>query len=241
MIEVVVVDDDFRVAAIHAAYVEKVAGFRVVGEAHSAGALFEVLERRAADLVLLDLYLPDLHGLEVLKRLRLRTRGTVGVDVLVVSAAQDVASVRTAMQCGAVHYLLKPFGFPSLRDKLLSYQALRRQLDGVREASQSSIDRLYASRAGGVGGGDVQTSPTLDAVADILCAAEGDLSAADVASRLGASRATAQRYLTRLEALGRAEMSPRYGAAGRPEHRYRWSGAPRARIPPAQSGAPSAR
>lgn len=221
MIRVLVVDDDFRVAGVHAAYVEKVPGFCVVGEAHSAAAVFDAIGRLEVDLVLLDLYLPDLHGLEVLRRLRARPVG--GFDVIVITAANDIASVRAAMQGGALHYLLKPFDFSALQDKLVTYRAMREKLASARRADQHDVDRLFGAlaqpglRANTAG----VSNHTLAAVEAVLAGGEQDLSAAEVAERLGVSRATAQRYLARLEALQRATVVPRYGKAGRPEHRYK--------------------
>lgn len=221
MIRVLVVDDDFRVAGVHAAYVARVPGFCVVGEAHSAAAVFDALGRGGVDLVLLDLYLPDLHGLEVLRRLR--AAGVGSVDVIVITAANDVASVRAAMQGGAVHYLLKPFDFGALRDKLLAYHAMHEEMASARVADQRGVDRLFGALAGARPAAGA-SNHTLEAVEAVLAEEEEDLSATEVAERLGISRATAQRYLARLEALSRASVRPRYGRAGRPENRYSWGG-----------------
>ena len=219
MIRTLVVDDDFRVAAIHAAYVEKVPGFSVVGRAHTAEALVTSLGPLQPDLILLDLYLPDHHGLEVLKRLRQPTSIASDIDVFVITAASDAASVRSAMQCGAVHYLLKPFGFPALQEKLIAYREMRRQLLALRQADQLSVDRLYSTMSR-TPNAPTHSTRTLEAVEQLLNECEGELSAVEVAGRLGISRATAQRYLSQLETSGKITMTLRYGAAGRPEHRY---------------------
>lgn len=224
MIRTIVVDDDFRVASIHAAYVGKVPGFEVVGCAHTAEALVASLASLRPDLILLDLYLPDHHGLEVLKRLRQPTSFVNDVDVFVITAASDAASVRSAMQCGAVHYLLKPFGFPALQEKLISYREMRRQLQALRQADQLSVDRLYSAMSGPASTPSPapHSTYTLEAVEQLLVDDDRELSANEVAASLGVSRATAQRYLSQLELAGRITMAPRYGAAGRPEHRYRY-------------------
>jgi two-component system CitB family response regulator len=222
-IRTVVVDDDFRVASLHATYVEQVPGFTVVGQAHSAAAVFDAVLRLQPHLLLLDLYLPDQHGLEVLRRLR--APGAPDIDVIVITAANDIASVRAAMQGGVIHYLLKPFDFRVLRQKLLAYHAMRNQLAIAHRADQHGVDRLFAVHGHPAGSGreSNHAQHTLDAVESLLANHEEGLSANEVAAILGISRATAQRYLTKLESLSRATISQRYRATGRPEHRYRWN------------------
>ncbi|HTR90427.1 MAG TPA: response regulator [Trebonia sp.] len=226
MIRTLVVDDDFRVAAIHAAYVNKIDGFEVIAEAHSAAEAVSAVDRLRPDLMLLDLYLPDEHGLKLVARLR---DGHPPVDVIVITAAKDADSVRVAMQSGALHYLLKPFSFPVLRDKLLSYSQMRTRLSALRSASehgadQRTVDRVFGAlratdQLAGVKGRSVHT---LEAVEQLLSETDADLSAAEVAERTGMSRATAQRYLSHLHEVGRVEIKLRYGSGGRPEHGYRW-------------------
>ncbi|WP_033318860.1 response regulator [Streptomyces yerevanensis] len=223
MIEVLVVDDDIRVARVNAAYVEKVAGFHVAGEAHSATeALQQVEALPQLDLVLLDHYLPDDTGLAVVQEMRRRGHQT---DVIMVTAARDVSTVQAAMRHGALQYLVKPFAFAGLRAKLEAYAALRRTLDGGGEAEQAEVDRIFgALSAGSEPGLPKGHSPTTaEAVRRALLSAEGPLSAQEIADRTGLSRQTAQRYLKLLERTGRATLSLRYGDAGRPEHRYVWA------------------
>ena len=98
MIRVVVVDDDFRIAGIHAAYVDKVDGFQTIAQVHTAAEAIAAVDRLRPDLLLLDLYLPDEHGLELAARLR--RDGHPPVDVIVITAAKDADSVRVAMQRG---------------------------------------------------------------------------------------------------------------------------------------------
>ena len=108
--------------------------------AERAAAAVDAVDRLRPDLMLLDLYLPDEHGLKLVARLR---DGHPPVDVIVITAAKDADSVRIAMQGGALHYLLKPFNFPVLRDKLLSYAQMRTRLSALREADQRTVDRVF--------------------------------------------------------------------------------------------------
>ncbi|MBT2413676.1 response regulator [Streptomyces sp. ISL-12] len=223
MIEVLVVDDDTRVARVNAAYVEKVPGFRVAAQAHSAAeALRRLQTLPRLDLVLMDHYLPDRTGLTVVQEMRRRGHQT---DVIMVTAARDRATVQAAMRQGALQYLVKPFAFAGLRVKLEAYAELRRALDGGGEAEQAEVDRMFgalsASSEPGLPKGHSPT--TAELVRQCLMRAEGSLSAQEIAERTGVSRQTAQRYLKLLERTGRARLTLRYGDAGRPEHRYVWA------------------
>lgn len=227
MIGVLVVDDDPRVARINAAYVRKVAGFEVVAVAHSAAEAMareaELAEAGApVDLLLLDHYLPDGNGLGVVRELRALGRHS---DVIMVTAARDVATVQAAMRHGALQYLVKPFSFAGLRGKLEAYAALRRTLDGGGEAEQAEVDRIFGalSAVSAVPELPKGHSPTTaELVRQVLLAADGPLPTQEIAGRAGVSRQTAQRYLKLLERTGRVRLSLRYGETGRPEHRYVW-------------------
>ncbi|MFJ8587921.1 response regulator [Streptomyces sp. NPDC093595] len=224
MIRVLVVDDDVRVAEINAAYVAKVPGFEVAARAHTAAeALARVEELPGLDLVLLDHYLPDRNGLAVVRELRRRGHET---DVIMVTAARDVATVQAAQRHGALQYLVKPFNFAGLRPKLEAYAALRRTLDGGGEAEQAEVDRIFGALSVGSGAPDLpkgHSPTTAELVRQVLLAAGGPLSAQEIAERAGVSRQTAQRYLKLLERAGRVRLSLRYGETGRPEHRYAWA------------------
>jgi response regulator of citrate/malate metabolism len=222
MIEVLVVDDDVRVADVNAAYVAKIPGFRVAAKAHSAAEALRLVEEFPVDLVLLDHYLPDETGLAVVRRLRERGHQT---DVIMVTAARDVATVQAAMRHGALQYLVKPFSYAGLRAKLDAYAILRRTLDGGGEAEQAEVDRIFgalsATPAPELPKGHSPT--TAELVRRALMGAEGPLSAQELADRTRLSRQTAQRYLKLLERSGRVRLSLKYGDTGRPEHRYEWA------------------
>ena len=223
-IRTLVVDDDYRVAAIHRQFIERLPSFSVVGVVHTARDALARAAEDHPDLVLLDIYLPDRPGLEVLRELH--ATGRPPVDVIVITAANDVGTLRSAMQGGIVHYLVKPFQFNAFREKLESYAALRSRLHQIREVHQDEIDDVLATLRAGA------SSPTLPKglspatfalVARALRGVEDDLSAEDIAGRTGVSRVTSRRYLDHLARSGLVEITMRYGKTGRPEHRYRWT------------------
>lgn len=222
-IRVLVVDDEPLIAEAHAQLVGRVAGFAVTGIVHDgAGALRRVRDPETQpDLVLLDFHLPDVHGLEVCRSLR---ASGVEVDVIAVTSTRDLAAVRSAASLGVVSYLLKPFAFAALRDKLERYAEFRRQLHADRDVSaQTEIDRAFATLRGfdraALPGG--VTAETLDAVAGAV-RTSGAASAAEIADACGVSRVTARRYLEHLADANVVARAQRHRGSGRPEIEYRW-------------------
>ncbi|MEW2545021.1 response regulator [Streptomyces sp. NPDC047002] len=218
-IRVLVVEDDPVAADAHELYVGRVPGFAVVGVAHTRAEAVRLLDRRAVDLILLDLYLPDGHGLQLLRAMR---AGGHQADVVAVTSARDLALVREGVSLGVVQYVLKPFTFATLRERLVRYAEFR---GAAGEASgQDEVDRalgaLRAPEPAALPKG--LSAPTLTAVTGALRASDAGLTAAELAVEVGISRITARRYLEHLVTAHRAERSPRYGQVGRPELQYRW-------------------
>jgi response regulator of citrate/malate metabolism len=223
-IRVVIVDDDFAVAHVNRAFVDAHAGFTVVAEAHTGEEALAAIAVHCPQLVLLDIYLPDLGGLDVLRRLR---ASGDEVEVIAVTAARDLETVRHARLLGVRHYLVKPFSGASLAERL---DDVRRGIAADRAGPGTTLDQRAVDRALGIPSTRSTALPkglstvSLERVAAGLAAREADASAAEIAETLGMSRVSARRYLEHLVATGAAVVAPRYGTAGRPEHRYRVSG-----------------
>jgi response regulator of citrate/malate metabolism len=232
VIRTLVVEDDAMTASIHRSYVERVPGFEVVGEAHTGKEALELTRSLRPDLLLLDIYLPDMSGLDVLRTLR--EAAQPHVDVIAVTAAKDVSTLRTAIHGGVIHYLVKPFFFDTLRERLEGYAALHQRLDRLRDPDQHDIDHVFSllrtqgrhALPKGI------SAPTLELVVDAMRENDEELTAAGVAGRTGISRGTARRYLEYLALTGVIQLTLRYGTTGRPEHLYRW--ADRLTVPPAR-------
>jgi response regulator of citrate/malate metabolism len=221
MIEVLIVDDDFMVARIHSGFVERTPGFTVTGVAKTGAEALELASRLQPDLVLLDVYLPDVSGLDLLGDLR---EAAPEVDVLVISAAREADTVRRALRGGIVHYLMKPFAYDDLRVRLEHYQQAYAAMEG-EHADQSDIDRVFNITPSGKRLPKGFSAETLRLVEETLRSRDAeatDLSAAETAGLLGISRVSARRYLEHLSDQGKVEVSLRYGEVGRPERRYSW-------------------
>jgi response regulator of citrate/malate metabolism len=220
VIKVLVVEDDQLAAEAHRQYVERLPGFTVAGVVHSGADALRFCEREPVDVVLLDFYLPDTHGLTVCRALR---AGGLAVDVIAVTSARDLTVVRTAVSVGVVQYLLKPFTFASLRDKLEGYARFRQRAERPGEVSgQADVDGILAA----LRTGDQRSlpkgmsGPTLESITQVLAEASDGLSAAAAAALTGVSRVTARRYLEYLADNGLAQRRPSYGQVGRPEVRF---------------------
>jgi response regulator of citrate/malate metabolism len=225
-LSVLIVDDDFMVARLHSACVDGTPGFRTAGVAHTAAEAVREAVRLQPDLVLLDLYLPDGAGLDVLRRIREDVPRT---DFLVISAAKDTDTVREAQRAGAVNYLIKPFEQAELRARLGHFRTAHLAMAGARSTDQAHVDRLFP--APGTVGVSARSdalpkglsAPTAALVANALRAADtAGLSASECAAGTGLSRVSARRYLEHFASAGRAEVHLRYGTTGRPERRYTW-------------------
>jgi response regulator of citrate/malate metabolism len=220
MIRTLVVDDDYRVARVHAASVARVPGFTCTGQAHSAAEARAAIAADPPDLLLLDIYLPDEDGLSLLRSLHTAPGAP---DCIVISAARDLQMVRSAMQMGAVYYLVKPFGFHQLRDQLEAYRRWRNRASTEGVADQATVDSLYGLLRGSSSAVAARRylSPTAQKILDVVRSAPQPVGASQIAEELGASRPTVQRYLAKLERQGMIELHLEYGATGRPHHRYR--------------------
>ncbi|MHC9294905.1 response regulator, partial [Mycobacterium sp. LTG2003] len=213
MRDVLVVDDDFMVAEIHRRFVERVDGFRAVGVARNGQEALTAAAELRPDLILLDVYLPDMTGLEVLQRLR--AEGDL-VGVIMITAARELDTVRGALDGGAADYLIKPFEFDQLRAKLAAFAARADALAAEGGASQSMIDALFGGSSSATAplpkGLGVETGRlVMDAVR-----ATGEVSAAECAELVGISRVSARRYLEHYLSTGALELRLQYGT-GRPE------------------------
>ncbi|MDN5878319.1 MAG: response regulator [Micrococcaceae bacterium] len=222
-----IVDDEPLTAQAHADYVRRIPGYVVDAVVLTGGEALARLDAAATvgapiDLVLLDMNLTDLHGLDVARRIR--GRGHT-VDIIAITAVRDLHVVKTALSAGVTQYLIKPFSFAVFRERLDNHRNFRLNLaDAEGTATQASIDSALAALR--------TVAPTrlpkglqeetLAAVSGARQSKPTALSATEVADVVQLSRVTARRYLEYLAGADQAIKSPRYGTPGRPEYEYRW-------------------
>ena len=156
MRDVLVVDDDFMVAEIHRRFVEQVDGFRAVGVARTGTEALAAARELQPQLILLDVYLPDMTGLEVLQQLR---SGGDRVGVIMITAARELDTVTGALDGGAADYLIKPFEFDQLKAKLEAFAARADALESADGVDQSLIDSLFGGAGSTVTAGGAAQGP----------------------------------------------------------------------------------
>ncbi|KGJ75699.1 hypothetical protein GY21_09660 [Cryobacterium roopkundense] len=232
LLRTVIIDDDRHIAGIHTGFLLAHGGFDVVGVATTGTEGLELISTKRPDLVLLDIHLPDISGIDVLRAARLLPGDPV--DIIAITAARELETVRAAMAGGVMHYLVKPFASAVLLDRLDQYVqhrlTLRERHNGhARPLDQAGIDEMLRPRPKpDVPRGSAELSKglsptTLDAVTAALRAATSGSSAAAVAGELGLARVSARRYLEFLVTQDQATITQKYGQAGRPEKLYEWS------------------
>jgi response regulator of citrate/malate metabolism len=225
---VLVVEDEPAAAEALALHVGRVPGFVVSGVARTGAEALRRVAGDDPDLVLLDIGLPDVSGLEVLRRLRAAGRT---VDVLATTRARDLAVVRAAVAFGVTQYLLKPFTATTVREKLERHAAFLASLRESAPVAQDEVDGLLGAlrpvAADDPGLPKGISRESLRTVVAALRALPAAGSAAEIARALGMSRVTTRRYLEYLVDAGLARREARYGGgSGRPELEYRWEPLP---------------
>lgn len=208
---VLVVDDDFRVANMHAGIVSAMPGFTVTATVTTLAA---ARKTDAVDLALVDVYLPDGSGVDFVRELH--------GDAIMLTAAAESHTVRAAMAAGALGYLVKPFLPTELAARLAGYARYRKFLSAptvTPEAVDAALDALRPKIVAPQKD-NVPPSPTKTLVLQALRASQTPMSAAEVSAEIGVSRATAQRYLAGLASTGEVKVGLRYGTTGRPEQEF---------------------
>lgn len=227
MIQVLIVEDNIRNAEINKRFVEKVEGYQAAGIATDGRQAMELLEILTPDLVLLDLYLPDVQGFDLLRHIKLNHTRT---DVIMVTAAKELHTVREAIHGGIFDYILKPVIYERLQETLEKYKSFRNKITALeQQGSGSTVDQYKIDQLLRLNEGEKSRSLfpkgidqlTLDKVTAYTNRTETQFTAEKVSADLGISRSTSRRYLEFLVSSGKVSADLAYGSVGRPERVYR--------------------
>jgi len=224
-LQVLIIEDDTRIAEINRRFVEKVPGYQVIGIATNQQQAQEQLEVLRPDLVLLDIFFPDMNGLDMARYIQEHHRET---DVIMITAAKEVETVRDAIRGGVFDFIVKPLVFERFEKTMQDYRTYRRKLDHLTaersQINQEEIDQLI--NAGQKSQKESYLPKgidnlTLEKVTAVISREQNGLTAEAVGKEIGASRSTARRYLEYLVAKGTVCADLSYGVVGRPERVYR--------------------
>jgi two-component system, CitB family, response regulator len=229
-IEVLIVEDDLRIAEIQKRFLEQIEGFHAVGIAASyieAKTLIDILK---PDLLLLDVYFPDMNGLDLLKETKQQRKQ---MDVIMITATKEIHKVQEAISIGVFDYIIKPVVFDRFKQSLLRYKDYHGKLlqfgkENIN-VTQQQVDKLLRKEVDGVGNEKSYLPKgidplTLEKVMEVLGKVEYGLTAESVAKDIGISRTTARRYLEHLVTMEKIDADLSYGTVGRPERVYMVTG-----------------
>lgn len=218
-----IVEDDHKIAEIQRRFIERLPDINLCGIAHTLADARDLIEVMSPDLILLDVYFPDGNGLDLLRELRAMDSRS---DVILITAAKEVDTLRSALRGGVFDYILKPLVFERLEEAVNRYKEHLRQLSCLNQLAQKEVDALLPRGSAD----DSQTTDetrlpkgidgiTLDKIREVILA-DHEWSAEEVGNAMGASRTTARRYLEYLVGKGELTAEVTYGSVGRPERRY---------------------
>ena len=217
MIKVLIVEDDPMVAFINKHYLDKIGNIKTVGPVSTEEEIISIIETEKIDLVLLDVFLPEKNGLEILKNLR---KNKYRVDVIIISAANSPSELREAFACGIVDYLIKPFQFERFEEAINKYKFKMNLLNGESELNQKDVDSLYSNSK-------ISELPkglnrlTLERVVSFLKNNSNVVwTLREIASEMNLSNVTIKKYMDYLENMGEIQVEVAYGNIGRPEYKY---------------------
>jgi two-component system response regulator DctR len=223
-LQVILVEDDPMVQEVHRQYIEKIDGFTVIGAASNGLKGLELARKYQPDLAIVDLYMPYLSGIEMLKGLR--SEG-LSIDIVAITAASDIETIHKVLQHGAFDYIMKPFTFERIKKSLKNYQIYRSGLKEKINLSQQELDKLLFASLNDQNENGSGALPkglndkTLKKIIGFISSEENNpVSAEEVAEGVGIARVTARRYLDFLEKEGKVRIHVQYGGVGRPINRY---------------------
>lgn len=221
-IEVLIVEDDMRIAQIHEKFLEQIGGFKTIGMSHTLEEAKIWLDTLRPDLVLLDIYLPDQMGIELIDYIR---QNNLETDIILITAAAEVEIVKKAYASGVIDFLLKPLTLQRFKECLLKYKEKKKILNSSDRLQADDIKKLW-NNITYVGDQEKVLNPkgidsvTKEKVINFIQTFNEGITAEKLGHEIGISRTTARRYLEHLMDEKVIYVEHIYGSVGRPERRY---------------------
>lgn len=219
MINVLVVEDDPMVAQLHEHYLGQIKGFELCDIAGNGDEALELLATNSYDLLILDVFMPSMDGLQLLAKIR---EAGYDVDVIIVSAANDKDKIKLALRLGAVDYIIKPFEFERFNLALNNYLKRYHIVEDQNVIVQSDLDKTIIRQEEQV----IVSLPkgldknTLSTVWDCIKGIDGMFTTEEVAAMVGISRVSIRKYLEFLKTLHLLKLDLHRGSVGRPVYKY---------------------
>jgi response regulator of citrate/malate metabolism len=221
-IKVLVVEDVKQMSGLLSEHISSLYPYEVVGIASNIADAKVMLHHFKPNLILLDNFLPDGTGIDLLVSLRKKSDP---VDVLFVTAANNIETALCAMRNGAFDYMLKPFAMEQLNDSLKRYYDFHKHVS-LREdnsVNQSFINKLYNTHmSSDISGGHPKGIDEI--TLQIVLSAFDDneaLTSENVCELSGVSKTTARRYLEYAVISNYLTANVVLGKVGRPQRRYK--------------------
>lgn len=221
-IEILIVEDDLRIADIHRRFIDRIEGFEVIGSAHTGVEAKDWISALKPDLILLDVYLPDMMGTELLAYIQKESPDS---DIIFITAASEVHVVKQAFRGGVFDYILKPLTFDRFQESLFSYKEKRITLSSSGHLEEESIHLLWNQQKTVLPAENIFTPKgidpkTMEKVLFHLSEQTSGITAEKFGVISGLSRSSSRRYLEYLVSENQASAELIYGTIGRPERRY---------------------
>lgn len=224
MYRVLIVEDDPMVAMINEQYVRKHPQFCVVGSCRDGRSALDFLSEKEVDLLILDVFMPQMDGFETLRQIRKRQ---IQVDVVMVTAANEREALEEALHLGIVDYLIKPFTFDRFRMALDKYIAHVDALKDLDTLNQKNIDFIIDSgrrRATDIHPKGIQESTLNCIISYLRNHPQSWMTGEEIAGQVGLTGVTVRRYLSYLADTGIVAAQMDYATGGRPSMQYRING-----------------
>ncbi len=214
-------EDELLLAEMHGEYIKTYPACDKVWLAGNLAEARKMIEYMKPDLILLDNYLPDGKGIDLVHEL-IQERNNA--DIVFTTAASDMETVSEAIRLGVFDYLVKPIAYERLGQTLDRYIQRKSVLQANSKTNQSKIDDMFNTYARGESKEELPTGIdiiTLEKILALFADSEAEYTAESIAETIKLSRTTARRYLEYCLAKNKIEAEIEYGKVGRPQRVYR--------------------